>query len=361
MERIAPFVLDRPASLAEAATLLAATPGALLLGGGTALIPNLRDGLAEPPALIDLAGIGELSAITVARDDITIGAGVTLARIIAHDLLGRALPVLAAAAATIAGPGHRTVATLGGNLCLDTRCVFYNQSEWWRQANTYCLKRGGDVCHVAPQGKHCHAAYSGDLAPVLLVLDAGVAIAGPTRTRRLPLAELYVDDGARHLALAADEIVAAVHIPAQPANARAGYRKARVRGAIDFPLAGMAARVEMHDDRLHGLRLALTGTNSRPFLLDGTDALTGGSVTDDLLAQLAKLVQKQVSPMRTTVTHSNYRRQVAAVLAQRLVRELGRPIPDRPAEDRPTEARPAGADSRKPTLRNPDPLAPRQR
>jgi len=325
MERIAPFTLCRPASLAEAAALLAATPGARPLAGGTDLLPNLRDGLGEPPALVDLAGIAELSAIVITREGATIGSGVTLARIAADETLKQALPVLAEAAATVAGPGHRSVATLGGNLCLDTRCVFYNQSEWWRRANAFCLKHGGDLCHVAPQGKHCHAAFSGDLAPALLVLDAEVEIVAPNDRRRIRLAELYVDDGAQHLALLPGEIVAAVRIPAQPANARCGYRKARARGAIDFPLAGVAIRVEIVDERIAGLRVALTGTNSRPFLLDGVDALVAEPAIDVLLAKLGKLVQKQVSPMRTTVTHSNYRRQVASVLAQRLVRELAQP------------------------------------
>jgi 4-hydroxybenzoyl-CoA reductase subunit beta len=292
MERIAPFVLARPATLAEAVALLAATPGARPLAGGTDLLPNLRDGIGESPVLVDLGGIAGFSAITVERDRTTIGAGVTLARIASDATIAGALPALAEAAAVVAGPGHRTVATLGGNLCLDTRCVFYNQSEWWRRANDFCLKHGGDVCHVAPQGKHCHAAFSGDLAPVLLVQGATV------------------------------EIVAAVRIAAQPASARTAYRKARARGAIDFPLAGVAARVAMNDGRIGALRVALTGTNARPFVLDGTNALIGAAVTDETLTQLGKLVQKQVSPMRTTVTHSYYRRQVAAVLVQRLVREL---------------------------------------
>ena len=301
--------------------MLAATPGARPLAGGTDLLPNLRDGLGEPPALVDLAGIAEMSAIAVTADVTTLGAGVTLARIVADAALRRALPVLAEAAAAIAGPGHRTVATLGGNLCLDTRCVFYNQSEWWRRANDFCLKHGGDVCHVAPQGKHCHAAYSGDLAPALLALDAdgdrrpgrrapAAARATVRRRRRRPS-----DAGARR------DRRRGPH-PGAAEGARTGYRKARARGAIDFPLAGVAARVEMNDGRLRALRVALTGTNSRPFLLDGVDALVGEPVTDDTLAKLGKLVQKQVSPMRTTATQSNYRRQVAAVLARRLVREL---------------------------------------
>jgi 4-hydroxybenzoyl-CoA reductase subunit beta len=322
MERLAPFSLARPSSLTEATTLLARAPSARLLAGGTDLIPNLRDGLDEPPLLVDVARLPGLEAIDVRDDGVTIGAGATLARLAAHEALAAKLPVLREAALTIAGPAHRTTATLGGNLCLDTRCVYYNQSEWWRHANAYCLKRGGDVCHVAPQGKRCHAAFSGDLAPVLLVLGATLTIAAAHGTRRRPLGDLYVDDGAHHLSLATGDIVVAVHVAAQPAGARAAYRKARVRGAIDFPLAGVAMRVQGSAAQVEALSVALTGTNSRPFVLDGTDAICGRPLTDASVAALGKLVQKQVSPMRTTVTASNYRRQVAAVLAQRLLRAL---------------------------------------
>jgi len=326
MERLPSFTLLRPNTLAEAAALLAATPGARPIAGGTDLIPNLRRGLGAPSALVDLSAIAELDALEITAGGVTIGAGVTLADVAADVQLRRALPALADAALTIAGPGHRTAATVGGNLCLDTRCVFYNQSAWWRHANDFCLKHGGDVCHVAPQGKHCHAAFSGDLAPVLLVHGADVAIAGSRGVRRLPLAELYVDDGAAHLALEAGEILCAVHVPPQPATARAGYRKARVRGAMDFPLAGVAVRIVASDGCLTDLRVALTGTNARPFLLQGIEPLLGRRVGDELLAALGKLVQKQSSPMRTTAMSSNYRRQVAATLAQRLVRELAREV-----------------------------------
>ena len=143
---------------------------------------------------------------------------------------------LAQAAAAIAGPGHRVMATVGGNLCLDTRCIYYNQSEWWRSANAYCLKNRGDICHVAPQGQRCHAAFSGDLAPALLVYGAEVDIAGPQGQRRIALSDLYVEDGKAHLALAKGELVVAVHLPAPPPPS--AYEKVRVRGAIDFPLGG---------------------------------------------------------------------------------------------------------------------------
>jgi 4-hydroxybenzoyl-CoA reductase subunit beta len=326
MEWMAPFTVARPATLVEAALLLAADKRARVLAGGTDLLPNLRHGIGAFSVLVDLGGIAGLGAIDVTTDGTTLGAGVTLARLLSHAKLMRALPILGEAALSIAGPGHRTVATIGGNLCLDTRCVFYNQSAWWRRANDYCLKHGGETCHVAPQGNHCHAAFSGDLAPALLVLEAEVEIAGPRGLRRVPLAQLYADDGAAHLALAPGDIVAAVRVPPQATHARAGYRKARTRGAIDFPLAGVAARVAMCDGAVAELAVALTGTNPRPFVLEGIAEFAGRPFDDAAQAKLGKLVRQQTSPMRTTVTASNYRRQAAAVLAQRLVRDLASPV-----------------------------------
>ncbi len=322
MDSITSFVIQSPRSLTEAVALLAANPQAKIIAGGTDLIPNLRHGIGAPDGLIDLDGIAELGRIERSGQGWKLGAGVTLAQLATRADVCSELPVLAQAAATVAGPGHRTVATLGGNLCLDTRCVFYNQSEWWRQSNSYCLKRGGDVCHVAPQGKRCYAAWSGDLAPALIALGASIDILGPTGLRRLPLNDFYVDDGAQALSLGTGELVTAVHIAAQTSGMRCGYRKARIRGAIDFPLAGVAACLVGTQDGLTELRVALTGTNSRPFLLTGTGALCQQPVTPELLTALGKLVQKQVSPMRTTGTGAAYRRQVAAVLAQRLLREL---------------------------------------
>lgn len=328
MPTLAPFTLHRATSATHAAALLARLPGARIVAGGTDLVPNLRRGIGQPSALVDVSSIADFDAIVRDGNGWRIGAGATLAALASEESLARELPALAQAAASVAGPGHRTVATLGGNLCLDTRCVFYNQSEWWRRSNDYCLKLGGTTCHVAPQGSRCHAAFSGDVAPALLAFGAEVEVTGTQGERRMPLADLYVDNGANALTLAPDELIVAVRIPPQPPGARCGYRKARVRGAMDFPLAGVAIRATLRQAQgrpggvLATLRVALTGTNSRPLVLADTDALCGAPVDDALLAALGKRIGKQVSPMRTTVTSSHYRRQVAIVLAQRLLREL---------------------------------------
>ena len=318
------FRIERPQDLA-AAVQLGARDGSQYLAGGTDLITNLRHGHGAPSLLVDLTGIAELEGISCGADGARIGANARLASLCAADALLARYAAIGAAAAGIAGPGHRNLATLGGNLCLDTRCVYYNQSEWWRAANHYCLKLGGDTCHVAPQGKRCHAAFCSDLAPVLLALHAEAELLSPGGARRTPLAAMYRDDGAAHLTLARDEILTAVHVPAPPAGLRLGFRKSRVRGAMDFPLASVAVALTLGPDAaapLASLAVGISGTNSHPLHLQGTEALVGRPLDDAGLAALGKLVQKQVSPMRSTVTSSNHRRVVAAVLAQRLLREL---------------------------------------
>jgi 4-hydroxybenzoyl-CoA reductase subunit beta len=321
MRPIDEFRLQRPATLADAALLLS-TAGARLVAGGTDLVPNLRRGVADPRCLIDLGGVHGLAAIEAHHGQWRIGAGATLATLASHAELARELPALVQAASRVAGPGHRSAATVGGNLCQDTRCVYYNQSAWWRAANGGCLKLAGSVCHVAPQGKRCHAAYEGDLAAALLAYDAEVEIVSSQGSYRRPLHELFRDDGAAHLVLEPTEIVAAVHVRVPREGSTSGFHKVTPRGAMDFGLASVAVVLRMDGPLLAALAVGISGTNAHPLRLDGTWALLGRPVNDESLAALGKLVQKQVAPMRSTVTAAHHRRLVAAATAQRLVRAL---------------------------------------
>ena len=316
------FCLSRPHDVQAAIATRHAHAESRFLAGGTDLLVNLRHGLTRPEMLIDLSGIAELAAIEPGEAGLRIGAGVTIAALARAPALQRYRAVLAAAVA-IAAPGHRAMGTVGGNLCLDTRCIYYNQSEWWRHANGYCLKRGGDVCHVASQGERCHAAFTGDLAPALLALGAEAEIAGPQGRRRAPLGHLYVEDGRAHLTLGPCELVTAVHLPSDPPAS--AYAKVRVRGAIDYPLAGVAVALAASGGAVTALRVALTGTNSRPFVLDGTDALLGQPLDDKAVQQIDRLIQKQVQPMRTTTVSAHYRRLAVAGLARRLAASLFAP------------------------------------
>ncbi len=318
-----------PASVDEVRAARAHHPGSRFLGGGTDLVVNLRRGIGDPPAtLIDVKDVAELKGIEVEEDGggdgerIRVGAGVTLRALAADPRVRAGFPGVAAAAGSIAGPTHRNMGTVGGNLCLDTRCIYYNQSEWWRAANRYCLKYGGEVCHVAPKSRVCYATFSGDLAPAFAILDeAEVEVAGVGGGRTLPLPSLYTGDGERYLALEPDEFVIAVRAR-RPRGLRTGYDKVRVRQSIDYPLAGVAAGVAREGDRLTDLRLAFTGTNPRPLRLAGAEALCGGPLDDAAMERLSALVRKQVMAMRTTFTSGHYRRHAAGVLARRLVRRL---------------------------------------
>ena len=319
-EPMSKFRLAQPATVKEAIAALRDHPGAKFVAGGTDLLVNMRHNIISPDLLVDLSGVGELTEIDTDTHGVTIGAGVTIATLARNAMIATRYRALAQAAAAIAGPGHRAMGTVGGNLCLDTRCVYYNQSEWWRKANAYCLKNRGDTCHVAPQGQRCHAAFTGDLAPALLALGAEISIADAQGYRRVPLSELYVEDGKAHLALTEAELIVAVHLPSDaPPSA---YAKVRTRAAIDYPMAGVAVALSASGTNVSSLRVALTGTNSRPFLLAGTEAFAGRSIDEKLLQEIDRLVQKQVQPMRTTIASANYRRVAAAALARRLTASL---------------------------------------
>jgi 4-hydroxybenzoyl-CoA reductase subunit beta len=313
------FRLDQPRDVAAALAARREHRTSRFLAGGSDLIVNIRHGLEAPAVLIDLTAIDELSRLTMGNEGVRIGACVRISALVAPEIRAR-YRALAEAAESIAAPAHRAAATVGGNLCLDTRCIYYNQSRWWRHANSFCLKREGEICHVAPQGKRCHAAFCGDLAPALLVLGAQIEIAGPAGRRRLALSELYAEDGKAHLTLAEDELIVAVHLPA--CAPPSSYQKVRAREAIDFPLAGVAVALDAAAGSVNVLRVAVTGTNPRPFLVEGTQALLGKRVDETLLQAVDKLVQKQVQPMRTTIASAHYRRLAAAALARRLVSKL---------------------------------------
>lgn len=320
MELLPNFNLVRPRSIAEAVAARAGAGEIRFLAGGTDLMAALRRGLMSADTLIDLGAVTELQGITEDAQGVRIGAGTTLEVLAENALVARVYPAVAEAALSIAGPTHRAAGTVGGNLCLDTRCQFYNQSDTWRTANNFCMKLAGDVCRVAPKSSRCYAAFSGDLAPALMVHGAIVEIAGPNGTRHSPLAEIYVDDGIVYLTLAPGELLVAVRLPA-PKGLCSGYQKIRTRGAIDFPLAGVAVALRCEHGQMRDLCIATTGADSRPLMIEGLDELCGIPL-DEALARLDKLMRKQVGPMETTLTPAAYRRRVMPVLARRLINRL---------------------------------------
>ena len=310
----------RPSSLDDAARALA-EDGAQALAGGTDLLPNLRRGLGEPRTLVDLTAVAGLDAIARRPDGgLRLGAMVTLAALAGDDGVRAGWPALARAAGLVAGPTHREAATLAGNLCQDTRCVFYNQSDWWRAGNGYCLKFRGDTCHVVVKSDRCYATYHGDVAPALIVLGAEAEILGPGGRRAIPLAALFREDGAQRLTLAPGEWLTGIVLP--PAGRwRAAYEKARVRDAVDFPLAGVAVALAREGERLAGLRVAITGTNSAPLVVP-TDALVGAAWDAAAAQALVTAVRTASNVLATTVATVRYRRRMLQALARKLTDDL---------------------------------------
>jgi len=335
MDALPDFRVLNPKTLDEAIAACTAHPNAKPLGGGTDLVVNIRRGIVAPPVLIDMNRIEGLSTIRADEYSLEIGASVTLAALAQHPGVITHYPVLAQAAAQIAGPTHRNMGTLGGNLCLDTRCIYYNQSEWWRNANDHCLKTTGTICHVAPKSRGvCFATYSGDLAPALLTLYAEIDIAGPQGRRSIPLDKLYIGfarqdlavtetqgDGKYFLALRPGEIVTGVRAQHSP-GLRSAYDKLRIRRSIEYPVAGVAVALRRDGNTLADLRVGVTGTNPRPVLLDATATLCGGPLDARVFKGLDALVRDQIMPMKTTFTPGHYRRRMAGVLARRLLTRL---------------------------------------
>ncbi|MBF0267042.1 MAG: 4-hydroxybenzoyl-CoA reductase subunit beta [Alphaproteobacteria bacterium] len=317
MNLLPDFNLLRPTSIDEAVAALS-QEGVLSIAGGTDLLPNLRRGLGEPKLLVDLSQLGGLSAIEPMADGgLRIGALTTL-EALADSLL---TPVaIKQAALGVAGPTHRAQGTLGGNLCQDTRCVFYNQSDWWREGNDFCLKYRGGKCHVVTKSDRCYATYHGDVAPALMVLNASAEIVGPDGQRTLLLADLFKENGAEHLTLARGEILTSVVVPDQ-AGWQAAYEKARVREAIEFPLAGVAVALKKDGGKIAGLRVAITGSNSAPLLVPTGD-LTGMEWNQEASEILAKAVRKVSNVLKSTLTGPKYRRRMLLKLTQHLVDKL---------------------------------------
>lgn len=263
MLRLPPFTYLAPKTLSEAAHLLAdqAPDATMLVAGGTDIYPNMKRRQFEPRQLVGLRHLRDIQQLTgTPQHGLTIGAGVTLTQLSQHPTVIASYPALATAAALVSTPQLRNMGTVGGNLCVDTRCNYYNQTYWWRQAIGFCMKKDGDTCWVAPGSSRCWAVSSSDTAPVLIALNAQVRLISAQGERVIPVHSLYQDDGIHYLGKRHDEIL--THILLPPATGwRMHYFKLRRREAFDFPILGVAA----------ALRLAADGTCTEARLVLGTE------------------------------------------------------------------------------------------
>ena len=281
----------------------------------------MRQKLFEPDYVLDLSGMAMLRGVRPQGDGgVEIGALTTLRAVERSDFLRQHYPVLADAAANVASPVLRNMGTIGGNICLDTRCLWYNQSLTWRKGCGFCIKKDGDLCHVAPGGTKCWAVFSGDTPPALLCLNAEIEIANARGTRRVLLRDFYTGLGDNYRNLQPNELVTRVFLPASAAGYHGVYRKLRVRGSIDYPLAGVAVVMKRANGRVADARIGITAVNPAPLLVEGAGELLLGRAVDEALAEaVGDLAAKSAKPLTTSALTPEYRREMIRLFTKRAV------------------------------------------
>jgi len=335
MLRLPSFIYLAPGTVAEAVRRIGeAGTGGMLVAGGTDLYPNMKRRQFEPKVLVGLRGIRDIRIIAgTRRRGMTIGAGVTLSELAAHPEIAGGYRALAVAAGAVSTPPLRNMGTLGGNLCVDTRCNYYNQTFHWRKSIGFCMKKDGDICLVAPGSHRCWAISSTDTAPVAIALGAQVRLVGPRGERLVPATALYRDDGMEYLAKAPEEILTEVIVP--PADGwRTTYWKLRRRGSFDFPILGVAAGLRFAPDgTAEDARIVLGAVASHPVVAGEAAALLKGQrVTPDLIARVAQVAFQPAKPLDNADLTIGYRKKMARVYVERALRELaGLPFDGSPA------------------------------
>jgi 4-hydroxybenzoyl-CoA reductase subunit beta len=325
MMRLPPFRYLAPSSPEDAARMLAELgPQAMPVAGGTDLYPNMKRRQFEPKFLV---GLSRLDGLRDLRGDldkgVDMGALLTLTEVAQSDRIRAAYPSLARAAGLVSSPPLRNMGTIGGNLCVDTRCNYYNQNYAWREAIHFCMKKDGDTCWVAPGSKRCWAVSSSDTAPVFIALDADVTLVGPGGERRLPVEDLYRQDGIEFITKRAEEILTRIHLP-PPKGVRATYLKLRRRESIDFPILGVAAAVKTAPDgTIERVRIVLTAVESAPVVArDAANLLVGRKLTEEAIREAADLAYRPSKPLDNTDLTHLYRKKMARVYVRRALREL---------------------------------------
>lgn len=327
MLRLHPFAYHRPSRLEEALALLAAHGAdAMPIAGGTDLVPNMKHGLFTPGHLVSLRGVEELRGIASEEGlGLRIGAVESLDAVARHPDVRAQWPMLAEACARISGPQLRRAGTLGGNVCLDTRCTYYNQTRFWREALGYCLKKDGTACHVVKGGTRCVAAHAADAATALCALGAGLEIAAPDGAlRTVPIEAFFTSDGVWNRRMERGEILVSVRLPAPPPGARAAFRKLRIRDAIDFPLANLAIAVERDAaGAVTALRMYVSGMGSYPRRVGKVEeAAKGRRLTDEVIEAVAEQAFRQCHPLDNIPVDPEWRRAMVPVLTRRALSEI---------------------------------------
>jgi 4-hydroxybenzoyl-CoA reductase subunit beta len=333
MLRLPPFRYAAPGTAEDAARILSDHgPDAMPVAGGTDLYPNMKRRQFTPRVLVALRGLGEAQGIE-ANGTLSLGAMATLREVADHPVIRARWPAVARAAGLVSSPPLRNAGTMGGNLCVDTRCNYYNQTEFWRASIGYCMKKDGHICLVAPGSDKCWALSSSDTAPVMIALGAEVTLAGPRQERRIAARDLYGPDGIAYLAKRPEEILTRIHVPDRTGWAMT-YRKLRRRGSIDFPILGVAAAVRFGRDRgVEEARIVLGAVHTAPVVAAEAEQFLRGRLLDpETIEMAAGIAYKPAKPLDNADLSYAWRKRMVRVEVARALRELaGLPIGDLPA------------------------------
>jgi 4-hydroxybenzoyl-CoA reductase subunit beta len=325
MMRLPRFTYRAPETISEAVDLLASAPSgeATVVAGGTDLLPNMKRRQQTPSTLIGLRRIPELRRLSKTAEGLSIGACVTLSELVHAPAVRREFRGLWQAAVQVATPHLRNMGTLGGNLCLDTRCNYYDQSYDWRKAIDFCMKKDGSTCWVATSSPKCLAVSSTDTAPMLMALGASVTLAGASGERRLELTSLYANDGIHYLTRQPDELLTRIHLPAA-VGTRSAYWKLRRRGSFDFPVLSVAAVVRLDSAGVvDAARIVLGAVASRPLETERASAsLVGARLTDQAIEAAAELAAVPARPMDNTDFSLVWRKRMTRELVSYALLEL---------------------------------------
>lgn len=324
--KVPKFEYAEPESISECCKILEEQgAGAQAIAGGTDLMMAIKNRLKIPKVLVDLCRVPNLNHISYSeKDGLKIGALVSLRHLAASAVVREKYPILARVALDVGSTQIQAMGTIGGNLCQDTRCLYYNQPPMWRQGMAPCHKLGGDLCHAIRGSKTCWATYSGDLAPVLLVLQARVKVSDSKGEKVVPLSDLYSGDGKTPHTIHPGQVVEEVQAPVPSARSGGAYLKLRVRKAIDYPLLGVAVTLALGgaDGAFKDIKMALTGVEKAPLLIKAADELKGEKNTDEVIERLAEAAYKQAHPINNTYGLTpEYRRDMVRIYVKSAVHQ----------------------------------------
>jgi len=322
MMRLPSFEYRAPGTIDEAAKWLAEDPSnTMLLSGGTDLLPNMKRRQQTPSRVVSLRGVRGFAGVHNG-DSLTIGAGATLSSLVHDGRVRERYLGLWQAAAQIATPHLRNMGTIGGNLCLDTRCTYYDQNYEWRKAIDFCMKKDGKTCWVATSSPRCLAVSSTDTAPALMALGATVSLLSTRGTRTIPLEDLYANDGMFYLTRQPDEILTEVRLP-DADGWRSSYWKLRRRGSFDFPVAAAAVAARVEGSRVVEARIVLGAVSSRPLAASkAAERLSGQSLSDDVIESVSVAATELAKPMDNTDFELVWRKRMVKTLVSAALREL---------------------------------------